>query len=225
MQNARKSFGYIAGLLVHEPSRTEIFHENRVQEGLANCSKPARHCNPKSSSRVFGVRPPHGVDLGQSLHYPNISDNHIPAIPEILPMLCRGVRGATTVEANDREEILTATRQLLALMIRANGIDAKDVACAQFTTTPDVNAEFPALAARQLGWLDVPLLCGHEMTVPGSLPFCIRILVQWNTDKSQSEIEHVYVREAKKLRPDLSQLPPVDWEELEQWISQQMSEQ
>ena len=139
-------------------------------------------------------------------------------------MACRGVRGATTVEANEREEILTATRQLLALMIRANGIDAKDVACAQFTTTPDVDAEFPALAARQLGWLDVPLLCGHEMTVPGSLPLCVRILVQWNTDKSQKEIEHIYVREAKKLRPDLSQLPPVDWEELEQWISEQMGE-
>ncbi len=140
-------------------------------------------------------------------------------------MVCRGVRGATTVNANEREEILTATRQLLALMIRANGIDAKDVACAQFSTTHDVDAEFPALAARQLGWLDVPLLCGHEMSVPGSLPLCVRILVQWNTDKAQKEIEHIYVREAKKLRPDLSQLPPVDWEELEQWISEQMGDQ
>ncbi len=137
-------------------------------------------------------------------------------------MPCRGVRGATTVDRNEREEILTATRQLLALMIRTNGVDPHDVASAIFTTTPDVNAEFPALAARQLGWLDVPLLCGHEMAIPGSLPMCIRVLLHWNTDKRQNEIEHVYVREAKRLRPDLSKLPPVDWEELEKWISDQM---
>lgn len=137
-------------------------------------------------------------------------------------MYCRGVRGATTVSSNEREEILTATRHLLALMIRTNGIEPDDVGSAVFTTTPDVDAEFPALAARQLGWLDVPLLCGHEMLVPGSLPLCIRILVHWNTNKTQQEIEHIYVREAKKLRPDLSKLPPVDWEELEEWISQQM---
>lgn len=138
-------------------------------------------------------------------------------------MVCRGIRGATTVSANEREEILTATRQLLALMIRTNGVESKDVASATFTTTPDVDAEFPALAARQLGWLDVPLLCGHEMAVPGSLPMCIRVLVHWNTEKSQEEIEHIYVRDAKKLRPDLSGLPPVDWEELEDWITDQMS--
>src|SRR5438105_6642254 len=85
-------------------------------------------------------------------------------------MLCRGVRGATTVESDNREEILTATRQLLALMIRLNGIQPELVTSAIFSTTPDVNAEFPALAARQLGWLDVPLLCTHELSVPGSLP-------------------------------------------------------
>src|SRR5262245_31672076 len=133
-------------------------------------------------------------------------------------MLCRGVRGATTVDHNDREEILTATRQLLGLMIRTNGIEPRDVASALFTTTPDINAEFPALAARQLGWLDVPLLCGHEMSIPGSLPLCIRVLIHWNTNKTQQEIEHIYVREAKRLRPDLSKLPPVDWEALETWI-------
>lgn len=138
-------------------------------------------------------------------------------------MYCRGIRGATTVSANEREEILTATRQLLALMIRTNGIDSKDVASAQFTTTLDVDAEFPALAARQLGWLDVPLLCGHEMAVPGSLPMCIRVLVHWNTEKTQDQVEHIYVREATKLRPDLSGLPPVDWEELEAWITEQMN--
>jgi chorismate mutase len=139
-------------------------------------------------------------------------------------MLCRGVRGATTVEHNDREEILTATRQLLALMVRRNSIDKQDVASAIFTTTPDLDAEFPALAARQLGWLEVPLLCSHELCVPGSLPRCIRVLVHWNTERAQNEIEHIYVRDAVRLRPDLSNLPPVNWDELEAWISEQMRE-
>jgi chorismate mutase len=138
-------------------------------------------------------------------------------------MTCRGVRGATTVDHNEREEILVATRQLLGLMIRINGIEARDVASALFTTTPDIDAEFPALAARQLGWFDVPLLCGHEMTVPGSLPLCIRVMLHWNTTKSQQEIEHVYVREAKRLRPDLTKLPALDWDELEAWINEQMT--
>jgi len=137
-------------------------------------------------------------------------------------MPCRGVRGATTVEHNEREEILTATRQLIALLIRHNKIEAADIASAIFTTTPDIDAEFPALAARQLGWLEVPLICSHEMTVPGSLPHCIRVLIHWNTTKTQAQVEHVYVREAKRLRPDLSKLPPVDWEELEEWIDGQM---
>jgi chorismate mutase len=138
-------------------------------------------------------------------------------------MPCRGVRGATTVASNDREEILTATRQLLALMIRLNGIESRDVASAVFSTTRDLDAEFPALAARQLGWIDVPLMCGHEISVPGSLPLCIRVLLHWNTEKEQSEIEHVYVREANRLRPDLTKLPAVDWDELENWISEHMN--
>jgi chorismate mutase len=138
-------------------------------------------------------------------------------------MPCRGVRGATTVAKNDREEVLAATRELLALMIRLNGIESRDVASAIFSTTRDLDAEFPALAARQLGWLDVPLMCGHEMAVPGSLPLCIRVMLHWNTEKSQSEIEHVYVREANRLRPDLTKLPAVNWEELEAWISEQMA--
>ena len=137
-------------------------------------------------------------------------------------MACRGVRGATTVEKNEREEVLAATRQLLALLIRRNGIEADDVASAIFTTTSDIDAEFPALAARQLHWLDVPLLCSHEISVPDSLPLCIRVLIHWNTDKSQQEIHHVYVREAERLRPDLTKLPSVDWDELEDWINQQM---
>ena len=139
-------------------------------------------------------------------------------------MLCRGVRGATTVERNDRDEILVATRELLALLIRRNAMKKGDVASAIFTTTPDLNAEFPALAARQLGWLDVPLLCGHEMAVLDGLPRCIRVLVHWNTDKAQDAIHHVYVRDAMKLRPDLTKLPPVDWEELDAWIAAQMDQ-
>jgi chorismate mutase len=137
-------------------------------------------------------------------------------------MMIRGVRGATTVEADTKDEILTATRQLLALMIRVNQIQSEDVASALFSVTADLNAEFPALAARQLGWLEVPMLCTHELSVPGSLPKCIRILVHWNTEKTQSQIQHVYIREAVRLRPDLCKLPPVNFEELESWISEQM---
>lgn len=139
--------------------------------------------------------------------------------------VCRGVRGATTVEADDRDQILRATRQLLALMIRRNEIDSSDVASALFTVTNDLHSEFPALAARQLGWLEVPLLCGYEITVPGSLPRCIRVMLHWNTSKPQSEIQHVYIRDAARLRPDLSKLPPVDFEELEAWIQENLLEE
>jgi chorismate mutase len=138
-------------------------------------------------------------------------------------MQCRGVRGATTADANTREDILTATRQLLALMIRINGIEPEDVGSAIFSLTRDLDAEFPALAARQLGWLDVPLLCTYEVDVPGSLRHCVRVLVHWNTDKPQQEIRHVYVKDAVRLRPDLSKLPPVDFGELETWIAEQMA--
>ena len=139
-------------------------------------------------------------------------------------MSCRGVRGATTVESNSRDEILEETRRLLALMIRFNDIEPQDVASAVFTVTTDLNAEFPALAARQLGWFDVPLLCSYEIEVPGSLRRCIRLLVHWNTEKPQKEIIHVYVKDAQQLRPDLSTIPPVDFEELEAWIAQHMAE-
>lgn len=138
--------------------------------------------------------------------------------------VCRGVRGATTVESDDRDEILLATRQLLGLMIRRNGIDSTDLASAFFTVTKDLTAEFPALAARQLGWLEVPLLCGYEITVEGSLPRCIRVLLHWNTDKSQSDVQHVYLHDAVKLRPDLSKYPPIDFDELEQWIRDNVCE-
>ncbi|HBE68935.1 MAG TPA: chorismate mutase, partial [Planctomycetaceae bacterium] len=135
-----------------------------------------------------------------------------------MTICCRGVRGATTVPENTRDAILLATRQMIALIIRRNNIAAEDIASATFTVTRDIDAEFPALAARQLGWLEVPLLCGYEIEVPGSLPMCIRVMLHWNTDKPQRDIHHVYIRDAARLRPDLSKLPPVDWEELEEWI-------
>jgi len=138
-------------------------------------------------------------------------------------MSCRGVRGATTADSNSRDDILTATRQLLALMIHINDISPDDVASAIFSSTEDLNAEFPALAARQLGWLEVPLICTHEINVPGSLDLCVRILLHWNTDKRQDEVTHVYTKEAIRLRPDLSELPPVDLEELDRWIAEQTS--
>lgn len=138
-------------------------------------------------------------------------------------MCCRGVRGATTVESNAREDILRETSRLLALIIRFNDIEAEDVASAVFTVTSDLDAEFPALAARQLGWLDVPLLCSYEIDVPGSLRRCIRVLIMWNTPKRQHQIKHVYIKEAQRLRPDLCNLPPVDLDELERWIQEHMA--
>jgi chorismate mutase len=133
-------------------------------------------------------------------------------------MPCRGVRGATTCEENTAESILKAARELLALMIRRNGIQADDVASAIFSTTRDLDAEFPALAARQLGWWDVALMCVNELDVPGSLRRCIRIMLHWNTDKPADKIVHVYIKEAARLRPDRTKIAPIDWGELEDWI-------
>lgn len=119
-------------------------------------------------------------------------------------VVCRGIRGATTCAANTRESILDATRELLMAIIKLNGIQPADVGSAFLTTTADLNAEYPAVGARQLGWHDVPLLCAHEMNVPHGLPRCIRVMVMWNTTKRQDEVVHVYLREASNLRPDRS---------------------
>ena len=137
-------------------------------------------------------------------------------------MICRGVRGATTIENDSPAEILLATRELLAFMIRLNNIESVDVASAIFTTTSDVVSQYPALAARQLGWMDVPLLCGHEMDVPGSVPNCIRVLIHWNTDTPQKDIQHVYLKEAQALRPDKSLVTEIDLDELNRWIDEQL---
>lgn len=118
--------------------------------------------------------------------------------------ILRGIRGATTVESNDAEEILEATRELLQAIVEENGLATEDIASAIFTVTPDLNAEFPATAAREmLGWKYVPLLCATEINVPGRLGKCIRVLVHVHTDRSQQELKHVYLREATQLRTDL----------------------
>ena len=115
----------------------------------------------------------------------------------------RGIRGATTVAANTRSAILEATHDLLAEMIARNGVEGEEVASAWFTTTADLNAEFPALVARRdFGWHSAALMCGHEMDVPGALPGCLRILLHVNTPLRQDQIEHVYLRGATVLRPD-----------------------
>ena len=115
-------------------------------------------------------------------------------------MWCRGIRGATIVKANTKEDILSATRELLQEMIKSNQVEKEAVAGIFFTTTPDLDAEFPALAARELDWKEVPLLCGQEINVPHSLSQCLRILILFNTEKRAEEIRHVYIRGAEVLR-------------------------
>ena len=124
--------------------------------------------------------------------------NQTPAV-----MMVRGIRGATTVTANDREAILDAASELLEAIVRLNEIEHDHVASIIFTATADLNAEFPAVAARQLGWTDIALECMPEMNVPGSLQRCLRILMHVNTPRSPRELVHVYLRGARALRPDL----------------------
>ncbi len=119
-------------------------------------------------------------------------------------MSVRGIRGATSVVEDRPELILAATRELLQELLRANGIEEfDDIVSAIFTTTTDLTSTFPAEAARVLGMTQVPLLCASEIAVTGSLPRCIRVLLHVNTTKSQKEIAHIYLHEAKRLRPDV----------------------
>lgn len=118
-------------------------------------------------------------------------------------MWLRGVRGATVAKANTREAIVEATREMLLKIVETNGIEHEDIASTFFSTTRDLTAEFPAIAARQIGWSDAALMCMHEMDVPNSLPMCVRVLVHWNTTKRANEIRHIYMNGAEKLRPDL----------------------
>ncbi len=118
-------------------------------------------------------------------------------------MAVRGIRGATTVDANTVESILQATRELLAAIVSANNVRPEDVASAIFTATPDLNAAFPARAAREFGWQHVPLLDAVEIAAAGGLPRTVRVLVHWNTDRPIYDVRHVYLRDAVRLRPDL----------------------
>jgi chorismate mutase len=118
------------------------------------------------------------------------------------PLACRGIRGATTAIANTAEDILEATDELMRVVIALNELRPEDVASIIFTTTPDLTATFPALAARELGWSEVPLLCSHEMTVPGALTSAIRVLIHVNTTRTAAEMRHVYLKGAIQLRPE-----------------------
>ena len=125
-------------------------------------------------------------------------------------MAIRGIRGATTVESDDAGEIEASTSELLSRLIDANAIDPADIAGVWFTTTTDLTAEFPAIAARKLGWTEVPLLCGHEMNVvesnPRSIPKCIRVMILLNTERPASDMQFVYLRRAAEIKADLDRL-------------------
>jgi chorismate mutase len=119
-------------------------------------------------------------------------------------MVTRGIRGAITVNADIPDEILSATRELLSAVLTANpDFHIQDIASVIFTVTEDIRSAFPAQAARQMGWDNVPMICAREIPVPDSLPLVIRVLIHWNIDFEQNAIHHVYLREAVKLRPDL----------------------
>ena len=118
--------------------------------------------------------------------------------------MVRGVRGATTAQANDRDAIFARTGELIQAIVADNGIATADIGAAIFSSTPDLDAAFPAAAARALGWTEVPLFGAQEIDSPTGVPRCIRVLILWNTDKSQAEIRHVYLHEAAALRQDIA---------------------
>jgi chorismate mutase len=119
-------------------------------------------------------------------------------------MALRGIRGATTVSSDGRDEVLAETRHLLQVIQETNpDLNPADIGSVFFSVTADIASAFPAEAAREIGWDQVPLLCFREIPVSGSLPLCIRVLIHWNTDLSQSDIHPVYLGKAKALRPDL----------------------
>ena len=122
-------------------------------------------------------------------------------------MSVRGIRGATTAAANEARAIVDVTEELLRELVRRNDLDVDEIAFAYFTTTPDLDAEFPALAARRLGWLDVPMLCGHDMAVrqpnPRGVAMCVRVLLLYNTDRAQRDMRHAYLQGAQAIKQDL----------------------
>jgi chorismate mutase len=119
--------------------------------------------------------------------------------------MLHGIRGATVVEADQSESILQATRELLEDILQANpSLRPADIASAIFTVTPDLHSAYPARAARDIGWQDVPMLCAQEIPVPNGLPLCIRVLIHWNTELPSQMVRHVYLHQAASLRPDLA---------------------
>jgi chorismate mutase len=122
-------------------------------------------------------------------------------------MPVRGIRGATTVTLNEAGAITDATEELLTELVQRNELDVEEIAFVYFTTTADLDAEFPALAARRLGWVDVPLLCGHDMAVrqpnPRGIAMCIRVVLLYNTERRQREMHHAYLRGASAIKRDL----------------------
>ena len=120
-------------------------------------------------------------------------------------MTVRGIRGATTICEDQPESIRRATRELLLAVCAANpSLRPADIASVFFTVTDDLRSAYPALAARELGWGEVPLMCAQEIPVPGSLPCCIRVMILWNTDLAQNDVHHIYLHNAVQLRPDLA---------------------
>ena len=120
--------------------------------------------------------------------------------------MIRGVRGAITITKDEASQILEQTRRLVLEMAKENGIEPDEVASVIVSTTTDISAAFPAKAVRTIeGWTYVPVMCTHEMDVPGSMPLCIRVMMHVNTKLAQDKIQHIYMNDAVKLRPDLSQ--------------------
>jgi chorismate mutase len=117
-------------------------------------------------------------------------------------MTCRAIRGATTADSNTAEDIHEATIEMLRTLLALNSISTDDLVSLFFTTTSDLNATFPAVAARELGLDQIPLMCAHEMSVPGALDMVVRVLVHVNSDASPSDIRHVYLKRARELRPE-----------------------
>lgn len=120
---------------------------------------------------------------------------------------CLGIRGAITVDANTREAILAAAHEMMSALIEANHLDQGDVGGIFFSATADLDAEYPAVAVRQMGWRDAAIMCGQEMNVSGSLPMCLRVMIMWNTTTSADHIRHIYLRGATVLRPDRAYQP------------------
>ena len=120
-------------------------------------------------------------------------------------MAVRAVRGATQIDADDRDQILEATTELVSAVMSRNELTTDDVISVIFTVTPDLTAEFPALAARKLGFHEVPLLCATEIGVPGALPRVIRLMAHIETDRPRADVQHVYLRGATALRMDIAQ--------------------